>query len=89
MENMKSKIKKHIQNYYYECRAIEAEYAVYETQQARNLYAPMLIQKMLNEKITKLKEVNQLIGCIFGVLITYIWTLLAIFVFSASLHTLV
>ena len=56
MENMKSKIKKHIQNYYYECRAIEAEYAVYETQQARNLYAPMLIQEMLNEKITKLKD---------------------------------
>ena len=56
MENMKHKIRKHIENYYAKCKAIEAEYAEYETKEARNYYAPILIQEKLNEKITKLKD---------------------------------
>ena len=56
MENMKSKIRNHIENYYAKCKAIEAEYAEFETQEARNYYAPVLIQEKLTEKITKLKD---------------------------------
>ena len=56
MENMKRKIKSHIQNYYAKCRRIEAEYAEFETKEARNYYAPVLIQEKLTEKITKLKD---------------------------------
>ena len=56
MENMKHKIRKHIENYYAKCKAIEAEYAEYETKEARNYYAPVLIQEKLTEKITKLKD---------------------------------
>ena len=55
MENMKVKIKKHIENYYAKCERIRAEYAEYETKEARNYYAPVLIQEKLTEKITKLK----------------------------------
>ena len=56
MENMKVKIKKHIENYYAKCERIRAEYAEYETKEARNYYAPVLIQEKLTEKITKLKD---------------------------------
>ena len=56
MENMKSKIRNHIEKYYFECKSIEAQYAVYETKEARNLYAGVLIQEKLTEKITKLKD---------------------------------
>ena len=56
MENMKKKIKSHIQDYYFECRAIEAKYKEFETKEARNYYAPVLIQEKLTEKITKLKD---------------------------------
>ena len=56
MQNLKIKVKKHIKNYYSTCRGIESEYSVYETKEAKNLYAPMFIQQKLNEKITKLKN---------------------------------
>ena len=56
MQNMKTKIRGHIQDYYGKCRAIEAEYAEFETKEARNYYAPVLIQEKLTEKITKLKD---------------------------------
>ena len=56
MENMKSKIKKHIESYYAKCERIHAEYAEYETKEARDYYNPLLIQEKLNEKITKLKD---------------------------------
>ena len=50
---MKKKIKSHIQDYYFECRAIEAKYKEFETKEARNYYAPVFIQEKLTEKITK------------------------------------
>jgi len=56
MQNMKNKIKGHIQSYYGKCKAIESEYAGFETKEARNYYAPVLIQEKLTEKITKLKD---------------------------------
>lgn len=56
MQNLKIKVKKHIKNYYSTCRGIESKYAMYETKEAKNLYAPMFIQQKLNEKITKLKN---------------------------------
>ena len=56
MQNMKNNIKRHIKNYYNECRIIESEYEKYETKDARDYYNPLLIQQKLNEKITKLKD---------------------------------
>ena len=56
MQNLKTKVKKHIRDYYRICRGIESEYSIYETKKAKNLYAPMFIQGKLNEKITKLKN---------------------------------
>ena len=56
MQNLKIKVKKHIKNYYSTCKGIESKYAMYETKEAKNLYAPMFIQQKLNEKITKLRD---------------------------------
>ena len=56
MQNLKIKVKKHIKNYYSTCKGIESKYAMYETKEAKNLYAPIFIQQKLNEKITKLRD---------------------------------
>ena len=66
MENMKAKIKKHIENYYAKCERIRAEYAEYETKEAKNYYAPILIQEKLNEKIRKKTDLyTNLFSCDF------------------------
>ena len=56
MENLKYKIKKHIEYYYSKCETIQAQYAEFEKEEAKNYYAPIFIQGKINEKLTKLKD---------------------------------
>ena len=56
MENMKSKIKKHIEYYYAACKKAENEYAPFETKESKNYYAPIFLQGKANEKISILKN---------------------------------
>lgn len=56
MQTLKTNVKRAIESYYNKCATINSEYAKYEGKEARNTYAPILIQQKLTEKITKLKD---------------------------------
>ena len=56
MENMKSKIKRHIENYYSKCERIRSEYAEYTAKGAEKIYAGTLILEKVAEMNTKLRD---------------------------------
>ncbi len=56
MNKFKANIKRSIERYYNQVESINNEYSKYEGQVARNIYAPILIQEKLTEKITKLSD---------------------------------